>query len=73
MMAEQDATFSATVHKVQTLADGGLRLTLDLPETELGAALWMMTCKREEIPLKITARLDNKLINDNEHKRNATY
>ena len=33
-MAES-ITFPAQVVKVQTLADSGLRLTLDLPETEI--------------------------------------
>ena len=48
-------TFNAIVYKVQTLADQGLRLTLDLPETAIPQAAMLMECKREGIPLKFTA------------------
>ena len=48
-------TFDAIVYKVQTLADGGLRLTLDLPEQAIPQAAMLMECKREGIPLKFTA------------------
>ncbi|MFA5376939.1 MAG: hypothetical protein WC455_14410 [Dehalococcoidia bacterium] len=48
-------TFSAVVYKVQTLADGGLRITLDLPETAIPQAAMLMECKREEIPLRFEA------------------
>ena len=51
-------TFSATVYKVQTLADGGLRITLDLPETAIPQAAMLMECKREEIPLVFTAKVE---------------
>lgn len=47
--------FIASVYKVQTLVDGGLRLTLDLPETAIPQAAMLMECKREEIPLKFIA------------------
>ena len=46
-------TFQATVAKVQTLADGGLRVTLDLPESAIMAAAELMACKREEAVLKV--------------------
>ena len=48
--------FAATVYKVQTLADGGLRITLDLPESAIPQAAMLMECKREEIPLMFTAK-----------------
>ena len=38
--------FAATVAKLATLADGGLRLTLDLPETAIMQAAQLMECKR---------------------------
>ena len=38
--------FQAEIYKVQTLADGGLRLTLDLGEQDLKAAVDMMECKK---------------------------
>ena len=39
-------TFHAEIYKVQTLVDGGLRLTLDLPETAIAQAAQMMDWKR---------------------------
>ena len=38
--------FPAQVARVQTLADGGLRVTLDLPESAILAVAELMTCKR---------------------------
>ena len=38
--------FQAQIYKVQTLVDGGLRLTLDLGEQDLKAAVDMMECKK---------------------------
>ena len=48
--------FEAQVAKVQTLADGGVRVTLDLPETAITQAAMLMECKREGIELKFTAK-----------------
>lgn len=45
--------FDAAVYKVQTLVDGGLRITLDLPETEIEAAIRLIECKRTETPLRV--------------------
>ena len=53
--------FPATVYKVQTLVDGGLRLTLDLPETAIKQAAMLMECKREEIPLVFVAKTDKTI------------
>jgi len=55
---ENAIVFHATVYKVATLADGGLRITLDLPETAIAQAAMLMECKRESIPLIIEARAD---------------
>lgn len=64
MMAKSKAqiTFTAEVYKVQTLVDQGLRLTLDLPETDIPQAAMLMECKREGIPLRFTAMIapDNR-------------
>jgi hypothetical protein len=38
-------TFSAQIAKVQTLADGGIRVTLDLPETAIETATQLMQVK----------------------------
>lgn len=39
-------TFPAQVARIQTLADGGLRLTLDMQEGAILAAAQLMECKR---------------------------
>ena len=49
-----DITFPAQVVKVQTLADGGLRVTLDLPETAIFAAAQLMECKRIGVAGEVT-------------------
>ena len=51
-------TFDAIVYKVQTLADFGLRITLDLPESAIIAAAQLMTVKREQGILHIVATAD---------------
>jgi hypothetical protein len=46
-------SFDAVVYKVQTLVDGGIRVTLDLPEHAIGAAAELMRYKRDEVPLRV--------------------
>ena len=46
--------FIATVYKVSTLVDGGLRVTLDLPESAILEVARLMECKRTETALRIT-------------------
>ena len=50
---ESKIIFDAIVARVQTLADGGIRITLDLPETAIAQAAALMECKRQEVPLVI--------------------
>lgn len=50
--------FRATVEKVQTLVDGGIRITFDLPEDAISAAASLMACKREGIPLRVEVQAD---------------
>ena len=50
--------FPAEVNKVQTLADGGIRITFDLPETAIKQAAMLMECKREGIPLSVECKVD---------------
>ena len=50
--------FDATVYKVQTLVDMGLRVTLDLPEDAIAQAAQLMECRREGIPLVVTITVD---------------
>ena len=47
--------FVAQVVKVQTLADGGLRLRLDFSESEIETAMHLMECKRRGAVLEIAA------------------
>jgi hypothetical protein len=49
-------SFPAQVVKVQTLADNGLRLTLDMPESEIIAFAWLAQCKRDGVALQITCK-----------------
>jgi len=57
-------SFDAIVYKVQTLVDGGLRLTLDLPETAIPQAAALMECKREEIPLVFSAEVSAQKVKE---------
>ena len=50
--------FPATVARVQTMVDGGLRITLDLPETAIPQAAMLMQCKVDGIPLILTVKAD---------------
>lgn len=49
--------FVCTVAQVKTLADGGIRVSLDLPETEVMTAAQLMECKRASGVLKMTAQV----------------
>ena len=56
MSTTESITFVAAVAKVQTLADGGLRLTLDLPEDAIIEAAWFMKAKQEGVAVKVTCK-----------------
>ena len=55
-------TFPAVVNKVSTLADGGLRVTLDLPEDAILAAAELMACKREEVVLRVCVEVESGVV-----------
>jgi hypothetical protein len=57
-MTDDALTFDATVAKVQTLVDNGIRITLDLPETAIEAAAVLMALKRQGRALKVTVTID---------------
>lgn len=61
MADDRSITFDAVVYKVQTLVDGSLRVTLDMPETAIDAAAWLMQAKRNEQPLRVAC-----VVNDGE-------
>ena len=48
--------FHATVYKVQTLTDGGVRLALDLPETAIMQMAQLAECQRFGVVLDIEAK-----------------
>lgn len=50
--------FPATVASVKTLVDGGLRITLDLPEGAITQAAALMQCKVDGIPLTVEVKAD---------------
>ena len=52
--------FSAQVAKVSTMADGGIRLILDLPETAIDTATKMMQAKQAGAILEVVALPVNK-------------
>jgi hypothetical protein len=54
-MAEEIIRFTAQVNRVQTLADGGLRVVLDLPESAIDAATQMMQVKLAGAILEVAA------------------
>ena len=47
--------FTASVAQVKTMADGGLRLVLDLPETAIDIATAMMQAKQAGAVLECAA------------------
>jgi len=52
--------FWATIAQVRTMADGGLRLVLDLPEDAVDVAAWMMEAKRLGLMLKVVVEPDSR-------------
>lgn len=59
-MPKSTVSFDCVVFKVQTLADGGLRVTLDLPEGATDAAKVLMDWRKEYLKasLEVTPKLD---------------
>jgi len=52
--------FEAIVAKAQTLADGGIRITLDLPEDAIPQMAMLIEAKREGLPLEFEAKVKPK-------------
>ena len=53
-------TFECAVSAVKTLADGGIRVTLDMPESVIMQAAALMECKRLGLTLYIEATPQDK-------------
>lgn len=58
MTTANKIVFAASVASIKTLVDGGIRVTLDLPEDAIAQAAQLMACKREQIPLKVEVMAD---------------
>ena len=56
MSKDDTFTFQAIVARVQTLADNGLRVTLDLPEQAVVEAAQLMELKRLGAVLDVTVK-----------------
>jgi len=66
-MSDDAIRFIAQVYKVQTLVDGGIRITLDLPETAIEAATQLMKAKQgcalvEVAAVAVVKQQDNNAI-----------
>jgi len=48
--------FWATVAKIQTLADGGVRISLDAGEDSIEQVVGLMICKRDGVVLDVECR-----------------
>ena len=53
-LMDSTVTFPAVVQKVQTLADGGLRVTFDLPEAAILAAAELMAVRQAGCTVDVT-------------------
>jgi hypothetical protein len=56
--------FQATVSKVTTLADSGIRISLDLPEDAIYSAAWLMEVRRASGVVSVTVSRDASDIED---------
>jgi hypothetical protein len=54
-MSEEVIRFRAEVSKVTTLADGGIRIVLDIAETEIEVAKQMMQARQAGAVLEVAA------------------
>jgi hypothetical protein len=63
--------FGATIYKVQTLVDGGIRVTLDLPETAIAQATKLMQARQAGAVLEVAAvAIEPEVKKDYDRKRN---
>ena len=64
--------FDATVNKVQTLVDQGLRVSFDLPETAIVAAAQLMAAKRAGAVFRVVIEMQSETIgNENAIQKRA--
>jgi hypothetical protein len=65
-MKNDRITFTASVSKIQTLIDGGIRVTLDLPETAISQAAALMEIKRQMIPIEVEIIFGGENVSNNQ-------
>ena len=58
--SETVITFEAVVYKVQTLADNGIRVTLDLEESAILQMAQLAECQRQGAVLKVVIQPDSR-------------
>ncbi|RPJ29460.1 MAG: hypothetical protein EHM33_01020 [Chloroflexi bacterium] len=61
-MAEEAITFPAEIIKVQTMQDGAIRITLDLPADKVATAAKLMEAKQRGCVLEVAAVAIDKQI-----------
>lgn len=54
-MSNEGITFNASFYKAQTLMDGGIRISFDLPETEAGIIAKMLAVKGYPLTVAVVA------------------
>ena len=65
LMAEQDdpvyaIEFTAEIIRLQTMTDGGIRLTLDLPENAIAEMAMLAECRVQGLPMKFSATVSDQ-------------
>lgn len=69
-MTEAAITFPAEIIKIQTMVDGAIRLTLDLPADKIQIAARLMEAKQSGAVLEIAAvAIDKQIKNDGRKQR----
>ena len=58
-----DFKFFATVYKVQTLVDNGIRVTLDLSEQEIETMAKLAVCQRDGIVCDFSVSVEKQKAN----------
>ena len=60
-MADNAIVFQAAVSQVRTLADGGIRLQLDMPEDAIPQMAMLAECKRAGIYLTVKCTVEKQV------------
>lgn len=54
----ESVSFVAAVSQIRTLADGGIRIQLDLPEDATDVAKWLMDARRDDETVRVQITRD---------------